>query len=613
MAPDTTDNSEGSGGRDASRVELIVGGSLLVNGTIDDHVTFRGTDTTFAGGWYGVWFDDDSTTDRQGKNTSSISYTDFSAPVFAIGVDSLSGSIVHCTFANSQSGDIYVEGDTRIPVGYQWLLDAPTTVVVSDTDASDNWGPSLEEDSARVEIVVEGLLETHGSATDSVHFTSAAGSPASDDWFGIIGRWGTLYLDYADVGYATDPVYFEGVSTARVWNSTIHDFRDTGILDYGADAWIKNSVIDGGTGPSPEDGRVGIHVAVSTTRIEGTTVDWSNAGGSDAYGIKVEFSKNHCDNLSGSDTLRIQSTEVVGNGETSGDDNTGLFVFWGCEDHHPRIDRNDVSGWDLHGIKLQNCAETQLTCNVVEQNDIGVFYTRTSAVAGDSVTFYQNQLQFNQNRNLSTDAAYKLLLRQAGGNGKNEFREDTTSVVESRNIETNDASLTMPAQANLWTDSTGVITDSTSIAHTIVGTGTVNHANPLASVSTNCQGGGLPPGALAGIGSAEAPESSPQAAGLAEALPTEFALRPTAPNPLRAATEIAYNVPAGYAGRVNVSVYDVTGRRVKSLVDGQVPPGRHRALWGGEDTNGVRSMAGVYFVHLRADGYEATRKVVLIR
>lgn len=49
------------------------------------------------------------------------------------------------------------------------------------------------------------------------------------------------------------------------------------------------------------------------------------------------------------------------------------------------------------------------------------------------------------------------------------------------------------------------------------------------------------------------------------------------------------------------------------MVDGQVPPGRHRTLWAGEDASGVKSVAGVYFVHLRAEGFWATQKIVLIR
>jgi hypothetical protein len=54
-------------------------------------------------------------------------------------------------------------------------------------------------------------------------------------------------------------------------------------------------------------------------------------------------------------------------------------------------------------------------------------------------------------------------------------------------------------------------------------------------------------------------------------------------------------------------------RRVATLVDGVVPPGRHRAVWGGNDAGGGKVAAGVYFVHLRSDLYRATTRVVLVQ
>ena len=56
-----------------------------------------------------------------------------------------------------------------------------------------------------------------------------------------------------------------------------------------------------------------------------------------------------------------------------------------------------------------------------------------------------------------------------------------------------------------------------------------------------------------------------------------------------------------------------TGRRVKRVVEGLVPPGVHRALWSGDDESGRRVAAGGYFVRLQAEGYGATAKVVLLR
>lgn len=110
------------------------------------------------------------------------------------------------------------------------------------------------------------------------------------------------------------------------------------------------------------------------------------------------------------------------------------------------------------------------------------------------------------------------------------------------------------------------------------------------------------------------PEGSIASATLVEgSLPTDFALVASSPNPVRGATVIAYDVPAGYQGRVSLIVYDVTGRAVKTLVEGVVPPGRHRATWTGTDQGGSRIASGVYFVHLRADLFRATRTVTIVK
>jgi flagellar hook assembly protein FlgD len=50
---------------------------------------------------------------------------------------------------------------------------------------------------------------------------------------------------------------------------------------------------------------------------------------------------------------------------------------------------------------------------------------------------------------------------------------------------------------------------------------------------------------------------------------------------------------------VDISVYDITGRRVKSLADGVLGPGRHDVAWDGRDASGARVRRGMYFIHIR--------------
>jgi uncharacterized repeat protein (TIGR01451 family) len=63
---------------------------------------------------------------------------------------------------------------------------------------------------------------------------------------------------------------------------------------------------------------------------------------------------------------------------------------------------------------------------------------------------------------------------------------------------------------------------------------------------------------------------------------------------------------------VELAVYDVTGRRVKGLHKGMLPPGPRSVQWSGEDENGSRARPGVYFVRLKMGDVERKATVVML-
>ncbi len=83
------------------------------------------------------------------------------------------------------------------------------------------------------------------------------------------------------------------------------------------------------------------------------------------------------------------------------------------------------------------------------------------------------------------------------------------------------------------------------------------------------------------------------------------------PNPVRDDVDIFYSLPR--AGRLNLSVFDVTGRRVRVLRDGLGKPGVHCVTWDGRGTRGEWASSGVYFVRLEIDGETVRSKIVLRR
>lgn len=96
-------------------------------------------------------------------------------------------------------------------------------------------------------------------------------------------------------------------------------------------------------------------------------------------------------------------------------------------------------------------------------------------------------------------------------------------------------------------------------------------------------------------------------------LPTEFALEQNYPNPFNPTTQISYSVPAN--GFVNLSVFNVLGQKVTTLVDGEMPIGNHVVEWDGTNDAGTGVSSGVYFYRLTAQdvGFVETKKMMLLK
>lgn len=86
---------------------------------------------------------------------------------------------------------------------------------------------------------------------------------------------------------------------------------------------------------------------------------------------------------------------------------------------------------------------------------------------------------------------------------------------------------------------------------------------------------------------------------MAEALPERLSLAPVAPNPGRGVVRSEYGLPR--PGTVRAEIFDVLGRRVRTLDAGSRPAGRHALLWRGEDNHGVRSAAGIYLLKFTSE------------
>jgi hypothetical protein len=88
-----------------------------------------------------------------------------------------------------------------------------------------------------------------------------------------------------------------------------------------------------------------------------------------------------------------------------------------------------------------------------------------------------------------------------------------------------------------------------------------------------------------------------------------FALLPVVPSPSVSSAKLRFELPR--EARVDLTIVDVRGREVASLVHGTLPAGRHAAAWNGQAASG-RAPAGVYFAKYAAGGIRAVRRILLL-
>ena len=120
---------------------------------------------------------------------------------------------------------------------------------------------------------------------------------------------------------------------------------------------------------------------------------------------------------------------------------------------------------------------------------------------------------------------------------------------------------------------------------------------------------GLPPSNIVVLGDATVPTAMEE---IADSLPQEFALEAAYPNPFNASVQIPFAVWEANTS-VELTVHDVLGRTVRTLIAGTMDAGRHVLHWDGRNAAGEPVGNGAYLVQLRAGSQRAVGKVMLIK
>lgn len=91
----------------------------------------------------------------------------------------------------------------------------------------------------------------------------------------------------------------------------------------------------------------------------------------------------------------------------------------------------------------------------------------------------------------------------------------------------------------------------------------------------------------------------------------DYALYPAYPNPFNPSTTIAFDLPE--TQHVKLEIFDISGRKVRTLVNKTVNAGRHQVNWDGHNETGMLVASGTYLYHIKAGEFTQVRKMMLLK
>ncbi|MBT4635234.1 MAG: T9SS type A sorting domain-containing protein, partial [Candidatus Marinimicrobia bacterium] len=97
----------------------------------------------------------------------------------------------------------------------------------------------------------------------------------------------------------------------------------------------------------------------------------------------------------------------------------------------------------------------------------------------------------------------------------------------------------------------------------------------------------------------------------AEPIPEVYALRQNYPNPFNPVTTLRYDLPE--EALVNITIYDMMGRVVKTMVNSQQNAGYKSIQWNATTDEGKPVSAGLYLYTIQAGEFRQTKKMVLLK
>jgi subtilisin family serine protease len=472
----------------------------------------------------------------------------------------------HLNFDATWKDTVYIIGDVLVPDTVTLTIDSGTVIKVLTQD-HENWG----EDANKCELIVQGKLKVNGTANHRVTFTSTASSPSDTDWYGIRvlnTDSASAIVKYAHIKYADMGITYQNSKDDSVWHCRF--------LNNGTHA---------------------IRTENSSLFISHNLVEDSSSADTLTYGI-------YSDQVSPT----IKDNEIR-------DCKYGIYVYKGA----PPIESNKIvrggTGLRCHYTSSitakRNCFTGKFT-NYYILNSNGTLNLDSCYMEGDSQNLTPTGVRYENGAggwirrcaiyNYSQHGVYATgkTPRPNLDNGYNSIYSVVSGsfVTAIKNVTKTPMGPLLMADRNWWG------TDRPDTASSILFEGPVIWTPYLTSAPSIYN-------ACSGFGGAPRVVSATPIAKI-------FSLSQNYPNPFNPTTVIRFNVH-GPQSRDNSSIpitltiYNILGQKVKTLVDERKFPGTYEVIWDGKDEKGQRLSSGVYFYRVKTENYVEVKKMVLLK
>jgi hypothetical protein len=454
------------------------------------------------------------------------------------------------TWANS----VYVSGDIWISAGYTLTIEPGTTVYFASDDNQDLFG-----DSTRIQFDIWGTLNANGTAQNPIVFKSMAEEPQPGAWGGIWfkGESSSGSLSHCII---QDGQYgVESAATIHMSNCEIENCEIAGIYMY--DNLDSNSVVN------------------NSSTISDCVVHFN---GEDAAGMRIW----NCP-----DTISVDSCTVAYN-------ECGIWVSNAC----PRITMSNINYNSSQGIWVTSYRYP----SPIPYPAIRWCHMQGNGQAGIRCQYNSAKVSYSKSWQ---NGAYGIEAFGAGAN---------PAIDHSKIISNGSAGVRADQSGSpvLGIYSLGVGQYNSLYSQTK----NVYNATSQTVYAERCWWGSSPPDQSKFYGSVGyayylGSDPVPYLAPFIAKTPTVLSLDQNFPNPFGGATgvtTIKYSIP-GEAGKAVLQVYDVLGRRVRTLVNKPHHPGSYYVKWDGRNDRGARVAPGVYFYQLNVGKQSFTKKIVLAR